>query len=70
MKNKLREIRKEQQVAVKDLARETGVTPSMIYQVERDEKAPSLELAQNIARILGKSTDEVFLPNKQTEKNN
>ena len=68
MKNKLREIRKEQQVAVKELARETGVTPSMIYQVERDEKAPSLELAQNIARLLEKTTDEVFLPNKSGRK--
>ncbi len=68
MKNRLREIRKEQQVAVKELARKTGVTPSMIYQVERDEKAPSLELAQNIARILGMTTDEVFLPNKKGRK--
>ncbi len=68
MKNRLREIRKEQQVAVKELARKTGVTPSMIYQVERDEKAPSLELAQNIARILGMTTDEVFLPNKKSRK--
>jgi len=60
VKNKLREIRKEQKIAVKELAQKTGVTPSMIYQVERDEKAPSLELAQKIARILEKSTDDIF----------
>ncbi len=60
MKNKLREIRKEQKIAVKELAQKTGVTHSMIYQVERDEKAPSLELAQKIARILEKSTDDIF----------
>ena len=40
-----------------DMAARLGVAPSMVCQIERGSKAPSLPLAAEIARLLGCSID-------------
>ena len=60
MENKVREYRKKEFVKVKDLAKAANVSLSMIYQIERGDKIPSLAVAQKIAHALGYNTDKVF----------
>ena len=65
MENKVREYRKKEFIKVKDLANEAGVSLSMIYQIERGEKIPSLVVAQKISHALGYNTDDVFYQKKE-----
>ncbi|MGM0410391.1 MAG: helix-turn-helix transcriptional regulator [Bacillota bacterium] len=60
MENKVREYRKKEFIKVKDLAEAANVSLSMIYQIERGDKIPSLKVAQKIAHTLGYNTDRVF----------
>ena len=45
----------------KDLAAKAGVTRQTIVAIEAAKYAPTLELAFQIARVFGKSIDEVFV---------
>lgn len=72
--NRLRSIRSNRvpKMTAKELAQAVTnsgheVSESMIYQIERGEKMPSLELAAAIARILGESIESLFLASDSTE---
>lgn len=60
MNNKVREIRKGKNMTVKELASKADISLSMVYQVERNERIPSLKVAQRISHILGCNTDKIF----------
>ena len=67
MKNKVREYRKKENISPENLANIVGVSVSMIYQVERGEKDPSLKVAQKISKALNRPTDKIFLGHLYTK---
>jgi len=66
MHNKVKEYRKKKNISIQNLAKEAGVTKSMIYQIEREEKLPSLKVAQRISKTLGESL-EILFPFEENE---
>ena len=50
MKNRVRKVRKNKNISPEQLAKEANVSVSMIYQIEREEKNPSLAVAQRISQ--------------------
>lgn len=70
--NRLRSVRLSKDMTAEDLAQavtESGheVSESMIYQIERGEKNPSLLLAAAISRVLGEPIESLFLQSDRTE---
>jgi len=61
MKTRLRVLRAEKEWSQADLADAVGVTRQCINAVETGKYEPGLDLAFKIARIFGKSVEEVFL---------
>jgi len=47
-------------ISVLDLAVAIGKHPSMVYQILREERRPSLTTALRIARVLNRSVEELF----------
>lgn len=58
----LRRIRIEKGVTQSWLAEKAGVGQSMIAQIERETKNPSLQLGRDIANALGVSMDALLAP--------
>lgn len=61
MKNRIRIARAEAGLTQEELARRTGVSRQAIHSIENDKYVPSVALAIRIARVLGKSVEELFL---------
>lgn len=64
--NRLRSVRRSMNMTAEELAQavtDSGhpVSESMIYQIERGEKKPSLDLAAAISRVVGKPIEFLFL---------
>jgi transcriptional regulator with XRE-family HTH domain len=57
---RVRALRVERQLAVRDLAEGAGVTPAMISQIERGTVAPSLATLLGIARTLDVHVSDLF----------
>ena len=53
MGSKIREIRKNQNLTLKDIARMTDLTESLISQIENSKANPSLASLVAISRVLG-----------------
>lgn len=61
IQNNIRRLRFDAgEMTQKDLATKAGVTRQTIVAIEAAKYAPTLELAFQIARVFGKSIDEVF----------
>lgn len=60
MTNRIRVLRTERGLTQAQLAAELGVTRQTVIAVEQGRYSPSLELAFQIARSLGRPIDEVF----------
>ncbi|MDD2666645.1 MAG: helix-turn-helix transcriptional regulator [Methanocellales archaeon] len=60
--NRIREIRKGKRMKQAVLADKVGVFQSEISEIETGERKPNIYLAKKIAKVLGKSVDEIFLP--------
>lgn len=59
--NHLRRLRFEHgELSQEALARAVGITRQTIIAIEGGRYAPSLELAMRLARVFGRSVDEVF----------
>lgn len=56
--NNIREVRGEMTQA--ELARQLGVTRQTVIAIEQGKYSPSLELAFQLARILGVRLDDIF----------
>lgn len=65
--NKLKEKRIEKNLTQLELANLVGVTPKYIGFIENGERNPSLQVAQNIAKVLGSTIDDIFLHKKCTK---
>lgn len=56
----IRERRKEHRITQAELAEQVGVSRQTIIAVEQGDYAPSVYLALRIARILGRTVEELF----------
>ena len=61
MKTRLRVLRAEKEWSQAELAAQVGVARGTIIALETGRYDPSLPLAFKIARIFGKTVEEVFL---------
>lgn len=61
MKNRIKELRKEQGHRQEDLAEALGVSRQTIIAIENDKYNPSLELAMKLARYLQTTVEELFI---------
>lgn len=63
-KNKLKECREEKGMTLKKLAEESGVSAGYLCHLEKGKRDnPSIEVMENIAKVLGKTIPEVFFSN-------
>lgn len=60
MKNQLRVLRAERQWSQGDLAAKLGVSRQTVNAVETGKYDPSLPLAFDIAKLFGKSIEDIF----------
>ena len=68
MKTRLRVLRAEREWSQAELAAQVGVARGTINALETGKYDPSLPLAFKIARIFGKTVEEVFLyPERQDQ---
>ena len=49
----IRRIREDKGISQKQLAKEAQISQSMLCQIERETKSPSLQVGIEIARLLG-----------------
>ncbi len=62
MKNRLRVLRAERGWTQADLAERLEVSRQTVHAIEREKYDPSLSLAFRIARVFGRSIEEIFGP--------
>lgn len=60
MKNRIKELRKQNGLRQEDLANLVNVTRQTINAIENNKYDPTLELAMNLAKCLGTSVEELF----------
>ena len=58
--NSIRPLREGAGITQAELARRIGVTRQTVIAIEQERYSPSLELAFQIARVLGVGLDDVF----------
>lgn len=61
LKTKMHEFRKEMNIQQSELAEIVGARRETIGKLENGKYNPSLKLAMDIARVFGKSVEEVFI---------
>ena len=61
-KNRIKEFRKQKRMKQLALANKVGIFQSEISEIETGERKPNIYLAKKIAKVLGRSVDEIFLP--------
>ncbi|MDD5823563.1 MAG: helix-turn-helix transcriptional regulator [Firmicutes bacterium] len=65
MENRLAEIRKNKKIGQAYLVEALGVSRQTISSIENGRCTPSLELALDIADLLGMKVEEIFIRNKK-----
>lgn len=60
MTNRLQKLRKQQGLTQTELARRAQITRSYLSAVENGKYNPTTEVALRLARVLGRSVNEVF----------
>ena len=60
-KTRMHEFRKEMNLQLSDLAEMVGVRRETIGKLENGKYNPSLKLAMDIAKVFGKTVEEVFI---------
>ncbi|MBO0441501.1 helix-turn-helix transcriptional regulator [Candidatus Enterococcus ikei] len=66
-KNRIREIRESKGMLRTELSSKVNVSYQTMFRLEREEFSPSLLLAHDIADVLGRSIDQVFIFEKKEE---
>ena len=61
MKNRIEEIRKEQNIRQEEFAKSMGVSRQTISSLENGRYNPSITLAYKIAKFFGMTIEEVFI---------
>ena len=67
-KTKIHELRKERNMQQSELAELVGVRRETIGKLENGKYNPSLKLALDIAKVFGKTVEEVFIFEDDTEE--
>jgi len=65
MKNKLKVLRAERNWSQADLADKLDVSRQTVNAIETEKYDPSLPLAFKIAKLFGKTIEEIFEPDKK-----
>lgn len=60
--NHIKSMRKEKGLRQEDLAKACEVSRQTIIAIENDKYDPSLDLAMRLARVLGTSVEQLFVP--------
>ena len=60
LKTKMHEFRKEMNIQQAELAEMVGVRRETVGKLENGKYNPSLKLAMDIAKVFGKTVEEVF----------
>lgn len=68
MENRIKELRKIAQLSQEELAKICKVSRQTINAIENDKYDPTLQLAFNIASVLGTTIDNLFINNEIVEK--
>jgi DNA-binding XRE family transcriptional regulator len=66
--NKLKQFREEAGLTQKQIAEKLGVSESYYCQLENNKRRMSLQLALDIAAILKKTPNDIFLPSTFAER--
>ncbi len=61
MKNHIKELRKTVKLSQEELAKLCKVSRQTINAIENDKYDPTLQLAFNLASVLGTTIDELFI---------
>jgi putative transcriptional regulator len=64
----MKELREKQHLTQEQLAQKVGVRRETILFLEKGKYNPSLQLAHDIAKVLGASIEEVFIFEDAAEK--
>ena len=70
LKTRMHELRKEKNIQQSELAEMVGVRRETIGKLENGKYNPSLKLAMDIAKVFGKSVEEVFMFEDEEEEEN
>lgn len=62
MKNRIRELRDSLNMSQTELARRLEVSRQTVHAIENDKYDPMLPLAFKVAKLFGKTIEEVFQP--------
>ena len=65
-KTKIHELRKERNIQQAELAELVGVRRETIGKLENGKYNPSLKLALDIAKVFGKTVEEIFIFEEDT----
>ncbi len=68
MKNRIKELRAKLNITQEELAQSAGVRRETIVFLEQGKYNPSLNLAHNVAEILGITIDKLFIFDKKDRK--
>ena len=68
LKTRIHELRKERNMQQAELAELVGVRRETIGKIENGKYNPSLKLALDIAKVFGKTVEEVFIFEDDTEE--
>jgi putative transcriptional regulator len=64
----MKELREKQHLTQEQLAQKVGVRRETILFLEKGKYNPSLQLAHNIAKVLGVTIEDVFIFDDDIEK--
>lgn len=65
MRNRVRELRTKAGLTQEELGNRAGVSRQTIISIEGGRYDPSLSLALNLSKLLGRSVEELFLPEEE-----
>lgn len=65
MKNRIRELREAAGLTQEDVAQRLRVTRQTINAIENDKYNPTLALAFKLARLFGRTVDDIFQYNEE-----
>lgn len=68
MENRIKELRKTAKLSQEELAKICKVSRQTINAIENDKYDPTLQLAFNIASVLGTTIDNLFINNEIIKK--
>lgn len=65
MKNRVRELRKQKDFSQQSFAEALNVSRQTVNAIEREKSLPSLELAFEMAKVLGTGVEELFIADEK-----